>query len=440
MSTKIRKELFWGSVIGLFVFAPCWFFFLNQRGYETPFDNLEDIPKRTVDAILYGKEDPGEDASAYERLMSYDLLSPPEESIEERETEEGTAEVDAETERLANWKANFPYKPTTDPNLVITEEMLKPENMAEPPTRNHVYLRGFFENEARFTAQFEQLYHILEEHGRGDNPVASGKIFFCLWEYYQYSQKDPNELIDRYSNRMGRYRTNDEVAETYREGIVYYLHAERMWPDREFMQEDEAIALRDRIVNEIQGVDKIPDPSFLNDLSYEEELEVGFSPLVISPGWQAAYDEWDRRWLEIESEERQNRVMNVGEGNILMANGRPVISAEGDGFFAYITTPDGFQVPLIRGDNGEVIIPTPAEIEEMKANGEGEWVEIPERPAPPPPQLTEEEWKMQETLRQLEEAARQREYKTIGLRGLFYGEWRNENADKVAVESVSRVR
>ena len=81
------------------------------------------------------------------------------------------------------------------------------------------------------------------------------------------------------------------------------------------------------------------------------------------------------RWDEIEAEERQNHVMNVGEGNVLMANGRPVISAQGHGFFAYIPSPDGYRVPLIHGDNGEAIIPTPAEIEEMKANGEGEWVE-----------------------------------------------------------------
>ena len=55
-------------------------------------------------------------------------------------------------------------------------------------------------------------------------------------------------------------------------------------------------------------------------------------------------------------------------------------------------------MPLSRGDNGEVIIPTPAEIAEMKANGEGEWVELLERPVPPA--QTEEEWRMQETLRQ----------------------------------------
>ena len=388
--------------VGYFVLGPCFKFLWNHLVDNTPDDSGEPL----VTSVVIEEEDPEVDSSFWNPPTRNRLPG-----LEETEsvTEEEAAEADKEAERLANWKANFPYQPTTDPDLVITEEMLIPSNMAEPPTANHLFLRSFFENEARFTAQFEQLYHILEEHGRGDNPVAAGIIFDNLWEYHKYRQRDPDELSRAYSYRMGRYCTNAEQAEAHFEGIVYCLHAERRWPDREFMPEDEAIALRDRIVDEIQGMEELPAPDFVYDHSYEEELEVGFSPLVISPGWQAAYDKWDRGWDEFEAQERENRVMSVGEGNVLMANGRPVISAEGDGFVAYITALDGYRVPLSRGDNGEVIIPTPAEIEEMKANGEGEWVEPPEPSAPPPPQLTEEEWKMQEVLRQLEEAARQQE-------------------------------
>ena len=389
----MKKEILMGS-IGALVFASFLVVLFNQRGYETPDDPKEIIP-RHVDAILYGKEDDlDEEASAYERLMSYNLLTPPEEREE-------TAEDKAEAERLANWKANFPYKPTTDPDVVMTEETIKFSNPSSP-AGIHGYLKEFFQNEARFTPQFEQLYHILEEHGRGDNAVAAGQIFNSLWEYHHYSQKDPDERSGKYSFRLGRHLTNAEEAECCFESIVYELHAERRWPDREFMPEAEAMALRDRIIDEIEGMDEIPESFFVykDDL----DLEVGDSPLVISPGWQAAYDEWDRSWNIRERHERENRQVGVGEGNVLLANGRPVISAEGDGFVAYITAPDGYRVPLKRGNNGEVIIPTPSEIEEMKANGEGEWVELPEPAAPPPPQLTEEEWKMQEALRQLEEA------------------------------------
>ncbi len=57
------------------------------------------------------------------------------------------------------------------------------------------------------------------------------------------------------------------------------------------MPEDETIALRDRIVDEIQGMDEMPNPRFVFDLDYEKELKVGDSPLVINPSWQKVYDE-----------------------------------------------------------------------------------------------------------------------------------------------------
>ena len=115
-------------------------------------------------------------------------------SMEEVETEEPEEEVDpAEAERLANWKANFPYKPTTDPDVVVTEEMFEKGYGYTPIFRNPGYMRHFFENETRFTAQFEQLYRILEEHGRGDNPMATGDIFECLRWYHADRKRDPEE-------------------------------------------------------------------------------------------------------------------------------------------------------------------------------------------------------------------------------------------------------
>ena len=108
------------------------------------------------------------------------------------------------------------------------------------------------------------------------------------------------------------------MAEVWFESIVYSLHAEREWTDREFMPEAEAIAIRDRIVNEIQGMDELPYPEFAVDHDYSDELEVGFSPLVISRGWQAAYDEWNRRLDEQEEWENENRHFGVGEDNVLL--------------------------------------------------------------------------------------------------------------------------
>ena len=290
--------------------------------------------------------------------------------------------------------------------MVITEEMLANYGNGDPTViHNHCYLRSFFEDESRFTAQFEQLYRILEEHGRGCNPLATADIYSALWHYREYLQKPPEEDSLTYSLQEERYKTNAEMVEVWFESIVYSLHAEREWPDREFMPEDEAVALRDRIVSEIQGMDKLPYPEFAIDHDYRDELEDGFSPLVISPGWQAAYDEWDRQWNEREQEEWENFEMDVGKDNVLLANGEPIEYREGENI-ASITTPDGYQVPLNLDADGKVIIPTPSEIDEMIVNGEAEWVGHPADDQPQTP-LTEEEWKKQETLRQLEESARQ---------------------------------
>ena len=64
-------------------------------------------------------------------------------------------------------------------------------------------------------------------------------------------------------------------------------------------------------------------------------------------------------------------MLGVDENNVLLDNGKPFQYREGENI-AGIITPDGFQMPLNLDDNAQVIIPTPSEIDEMIANGEGE--------------------------------------------------------------------
>ena len=320
----------------------------------------------------------------------------------------------AEAERLANWKANFPYKPTTDPDVVVTEAMLEEGYGYTPIFRNHGYMRHFFENETRFTPQFEQLYHILEEHGRGDNPMATGNIFEDLRLYQNRMQKDPDARSGTYNHIEERHLTNAEAAESDKRAILGTLQSEKMWPVLGGMPEDEAVALRDRIISEIQGVDKLPPSGmttadatkyvFLINGDYGDELEAGDSPLVIRPGWQAAYEEKYPR-----GEASIKRMLGVDENNVLLDNGQPIEYREGENI-ASITTPDGYEVPLHLDDNGNVIIPAPSEIAEMIENGEGKYVEIPDETSNQPPRyISEEEWQLQEAQRMLEEAARQQE-------------------------------
>ena len=187
-----------------------------------------------------------------------------------------------------------------------------------------------------------------------------------------------------------------------------------MWPVLGGMPEDEAVALRDRIINEIQGVDKLPPSGmttpdatkyvFVINGDYGDELEPGDSPLVIRPGWQAAYEE-----KYPTGEAAIKRMLGVDENNVLMDNGQSIKYRDGENI-AGIITPDGYEVPLHLDEDGKVIIPTPSEIEEMIENGVGKYVGIPdENSNQPPAYISEEEWKLQEAQRMLEEAARQQE-------------------------------
>ena len=415
MNNKAKKEPFWTKplswIISFVIAVVSTLFSLWHRDFvEKPAlpDEMEsdrgvwvDVPEDVDfprDRILVSPDvDP--------RSIDWESLSETEEELEE--------EVDpAEAERLANWKANFPYKPTTDPDVVIPEG----GKANFPVRRNHGYMRHFFENESRFTAQFEQLYRILEERGRADNPMATGDIFECLRRYQTNRQKDPDARSGRYNHIEERYLTNAEDAERDKDVILGVLMSERRWPVLGGMPEDEAVALQDRILSEIQGVDKLPPSGmttpdatkyiFAINGDYGDELEPGDSPLVIRPDWQAAYEE---KYPPPNSLEAKKRLLGIGEDNVLLDNGQPLKYREGKNIAALVT-PDGIEVPLHLDEDGKVIIPTPSEIEEMIANGEGRYVEIPDENANQPPRhITEEEWQLQEAQRMLEEAARQQE-------------------------------
>ena len=419
MSNKAKKKPFLDRgliislVIGAIMGGPVYNLFINPPVEERQGSRLVPVQKIT-EAYAPGGVLSSRNEEIVRRHLNDPSFAP--QSMEEVETEEPEEEVDsAEAERLANWKANFPYKPTTDPDVVVTEAMLEKGYGYTPIFRNHGYMRHFFENETRFTAQFEQLYRILEEHGRGDNPMVTGDIFEALRRHHADRKRDPEEIArSAYNHREDRHSTYGELVEGSKEVIVTMLQSKKRWPDREFMPDDEAIALRDRILTEIQGMDKLhasgAKDHFLINMDYGDELEAGDSPLVISPGWQAAYDEWDRE---------RNR-MKVDKHNVLLAGGKPVLYDENRNV-AGIITPDGYEVPLHLDEDGKVIVPTPAEIEEMIANGEGEYVGS--RHAPKLDEdwkmevlqrvlreaASRQEWKLQEAQRMLEEAARQQE-------------------------------
>lgn len=54
---------------------------------------------------------------------------------------------------------------------------------------HHVFLRRFYENELRFTKEFEQVYRIAVEEGI-DHPIAIAKAFDLLHDYHVKGRKD----------------------------------------------------------------------------------------------------------------------------------------------------------------------------------------------------------------------------------------------------------
>lgn len=141
---------------------------------------------------------------------------------------------------------------------------------------------------------------------------------------------------------------------------------------REFMLQDESVAIRDRIVQEIQRMEEMPSHDIaVMDYDYRDEREAGFPPLVIRPGWQESYEEWSRRIHETPIEEWRNFEMHVGEDNMLLANGEPLVYDEREHILS-LTTPDGCEAPLPLNEDDNVVVSVSAEIDEMIANGEAE--------------------------------------------------------------------
>lgn len=144
MSNKdnAKKKFFWtfGGVVC--VFLACLIVFVQRE--ETP---QEETPAKATDGLVWVDiEDVLPEGAVYPseiaRITAPAGVNPRDyvlSKLEQNRKKEPEEEVDpAEAERLANWKANFPYKPTTDPDVVITQETMEDKD----PTveYNHMFL------------------------------------------------------------------------------------------------------------------------------------------------------------------------------------------------------------------------------------------------------------------------------------------------------------
>lgn len=251
------------------------------------------------------------------------------------------------------WKENFPWKPTRDPDVVITQEIID-SNYAEAVLENHGFLKAFFENEARFTPQFQKFYEIVSEYGRDDNPVAIGHSFQNLWDLHEALSHDPAEIetnadgtpvtyIEPWETKDAQKPVTYEVLTRKLWGSIgSFLHDQSDWPEKdpEQLPPPEIQKVIYRLFTEVRGMDSIPDPRFVINGGYLDELQVGDSPLVPRVGWQAAHDKWN--------EEVQDQPFG----------------------FAYLVDPKGESHAMLKDADGGLISPLSAEQIEQINNGQ----------------------------------------------------------------------
>ena len=318
----------------------------------------------------------------------------------------------AEEIRLANWKAEFPWKPTHDPNLKFDPDKhfenraLGNKSNTDMATRfNHTYLKKFFQSDERFLPQFEQFSRILAGHDRGHNPVMVGRCFWAFKQYYHATfEHDPEEYVvengERIKTGLFRYLTWGEKAKRSYESLLGYLmHWEWLRPSFETPEgENQAYAITQRLVSEIGDMESLslyvmnsggtldehrPDAQAL--LSGEEEL------LVPYVGWN---EESERYWGEqtrqfeksyAEGDPSLKAVapelfppVGVKNGQLVDKDGDPVQWQ--DGTDIVLINELGERVPAIIEDDGTISLPSPEDVAVMRENGQVHTAELKDLP------------------------------------------------------------
>ena len=330
-----------------------------------------------------------------------------------------------EDNRRKLWEENFPWEPTYDPEVTATRELLYGQPDSRAALDHHHKLKTFFESELRFSPQFEQIYRIMEKHDRTENPLALAGIFEVLTDYHKAARRDSEELVRESDGRPSMQRkrvggpfesyTWGERLETDKEVLRGLINSGYDWPYKEPMSDELVDSIIEELVNEVPGM-----ADFRGDFTsageklmilgeWGQSLKEGDPLLVPYEGYQAGFDEWnDNRQRALNEGFAKQRAKDkpagiLADGTLVNADGEPIIASEGSfGGFAS----DGQRFDLQEMEDGSVRLSPEA----MKALDE----QFGNTPTPAPdntvdPQLTDEEWRLQEVQRILEEAARQQE-------------------------------
>ena len=333
-----------------------------------------------------------------------------------------------EDNRRKLWEQNFPYKPIYDPAVTVTADMISddPESEDLYAVTIHSELENFFKNENRFSPQFEQFYRILEKHGRTANPAAVANAFSNLQDYYRALDHDPKEIVlqsngepvlQRVPSTTGgrdtwKPMTWGEMRESCRRGVSGAINNPQDWPPQHHEQwtVEYSRSIADELIRDVSNMADIAYAGYFGgDYSdrYRQSLKVGDSLMTPYVGHQAAYEEVEaerhRRLNEAWAKQRERKMRPKGirsDGTLVNAAGEPIMASEGSfgGFMA-----NGQRFDLQEMEDGRIRLSPEA----MKALNEQSGNKPPPRQDANSPQISEEEWRLQEAQRMLEEAARQ---------------------------------
>jgi len=216
---------------------------------------------------------------------------------------------EAERRRLEHWKANFPYKKTYHPTLTFDrnrydpsgESMFSIDYEMRRAVKDHGFLVAFYNNPQIYSAEFEQLFHLLVEIDRADHPMITAKIFNNLIHYHKLQRFDQDALWSRrenlpYPNATGKHlgefnvpvdgkTTWGDKAKAYHDSIVGLLVRKKYWPDRDLLDANVARAFRDRLIKEIppDNLVKMPNVTVLPNgeigaFGYYRDAELALEP------------------------------------------------------------------------------------------------------------------------------------------------------------------
>ncbi len=172
-----------------------------------------------------------------------------------------------------DWRNNFPWKPTTDEDAPYVPShhtnasslSLSEKRLVNEQIQNHAQLKRFFSDDNRFSPQFEQLYEVLSEYGRTNNPVLISMVFRDLWIYSKHVEKGEEEFNDIFTMSMESFLSSPEWNNNFVSSTQGQIESE---------------AIVKRLISEIGDMHLLPFP--WPPTEEEQELKMSYEQILKS--------------------------------------------------------------------------------------------------------------------------------------------------------------